>query len=178
MQQRLPKLLGKSPSRLVPPLRRRSRLKITVPSLSSTFLLVLAGYEVVESSTMLYRSSILPSSAFRPLGTNPVRDFFRIREARKSPRRELFTSSAGIKCQKLFGQDRSWKRKESCCGRFFASDLISAKNAWPRARHRSRQFRRPAESARLLPDRQKPASWHISRSDHVYRNLPAPRGCL
>src|ERR1700758_4483780 len=35
------------------------------------FLLVRAGYELVESSTRLYRSSILPSSAFRPLGTYP-----------------------------------------------------------------------------------------------------------
>jgi hypothetical protein len=103
---------------------------------------------------------------FRGLPVNPsVRESFQIREARKSPRRELFTSSAGIKCQKLFGQARSWKRKESCCGWSFASDRISAKNAWPRAQHRSRQFRRPAERARLLPDRQIPASRHISRSD-------------
>ena len=34
-------------------------------------LLVRAGYELVESSTKLYSSSILPSSAFRPLGTYP-----------------------------------------------------------------------------------------------------------
>jgi len=34
-------------------------------------LLVRAGYELVESSTRLYSSSILPSSAFRPLGTYP-----------------------------------------------------------------------------------------------------------
>jgi hypothetical protein len=89
----------------------------------------------------------------------------RIRDAGKSPRRERFTSSAGIKCQKLFGQDRTWKRKESCCGRSFASDRISAKNAWPRARHRSRQFRSAAARSRLLPDRQIPASRRISRSD-------------
>ena len=44
---------------------------VTVPSLSSMFLLVRAGYELVESSTRLYRVSILPSSASRPLGTYP-----------------------------------------------------------------------------------------------------------
>src|SRR3984957_7502410 len=69
-----------------------------------------------------------------------------------------------MKCQKV-GEDRTQNRKESCCGRSFASDRISAKTAWPRARHRSRQFRGPAERARLLPDRQIPASRHISRSD-------------
>src|SRR3984957_432525 len=57
------------------------------------------------------------------------------------------------------------KRRESCCGRALVSDRISAKNTWPRARHRLRQFRRAAERARLLPDRQIPASRHISRSD-------------
>src|SRR5271165_2187153 len=51
--------------------KRRSRLEIKVPSLSSMFFLVRAGYELVESSTRLYRSLILPSSAFRPLGTYP-----------------------------------------------------------------------------------------------------------
>jgi hypothetical protein len=56
VQHRLPKLVGMSKVSLVPPLRMRSRLKITVPSLSSMFLLVHAGYEVVESSTRLYRS--------------------------------------------------------------------------------------------------------------------------
>jgi hypothetical protein len=85
----------------------------------------------------------------------------------------ICTNSAGMKCQKTFGQDRTQNRKESCCGRSLASDRISAKNAWPRARHRSRQFNRPAESARLLPDRQIPASRHISRSDS-----PALQGCL
>jgi hypothetical protein len=34
----------------------RSRLNITVPSLSSMFLLVRAGYKLAESSTRLYRS--------------------------------------------------------------------------------------------------------------------------
>ena len=120
---------------------------------------------------MIFRSvlSTLSLSRFRFWGLRvypaSVRESFRIREARKSPRGELFTSSAGIKCQKLFGQDRSWKRKESCCGRSLATDRISAKNAWPRTRHRSRQFRRPAARAHLLPDRQIPASRHISRSD-------------
>jgi hypothetical protein len=66
-----PSLLACSQVSLVPPLSRRSRLKITVPSLSSMFLLVRAGYELVESSTSLYRVSILPSSALRPLGTYP-----------------------------------------------------------------------------------------------------------
>jgi hypothetical protein len=66
-----PTLLACPQVSLVPPLRRRSRLKITVPSLSSMFLRVRAGYELVESSTRLYRSSIRPSSAFRPLGTYP-----------------------------------------------------------------------------------------------------------
>jgi hypothetical protein len=67
--------------------------------------------------------------------------------------------------KKLFAQERTSKRRESCCGPALASDRISARNAWPRARHRSREFRRPAESARLLPDRQIPSSRHISRSD-------------
>ena len=46
-----PGLLACSQVSLVPPLIGRSRLKITVPSLSSMFLLVRAGYELVESST-------------------------------------------------------------------------------------------------------------------------------
>src|ERR1700730_12593146 len=66
-----PTLLACPQVSLVPPLRRRSRLKITVPSLSSMFLRVRAGYELVDSSIRLYRSSILPSSAFRSLGTYP-----------------------------------------------------------------------------------------------------------
>src|ERR1700730_9908799 len=66
-----PTLLACRQVSLGPPLRSRSRLNITVPSLSSMFLRVRAGYELVESSTRLYRSSILPSSAFRPLGTYP-----------------------------------------------------------------------------------------------------------
>src|ERR1700751_1238446 len=66
-----PSLLACSQVSLVPSLSGRSRLKIMVPSFSSMFLLVRAGYELVESSTRLYRSSILPSSAFRPLGTYP-----------------------------------------------------------------------------------------------------------
>src|SRR4029077_8107755 len=67
VQHRFAKLVGMFQSQL----GTRSRLKITVPSLTSMFLLVRAGYELVESSTRLYRSSILPSSAFRPLGTYP-----------------------------------------------------------------------------------------------------------
>ena len=66
-----PSLLACPQVSFVPPLRRRSRQKITVPSLSSMFLLVRAGYEIILSSNNLYRSAILPSSAFRPLGTYP-----------------------------------------------------------------------------------------------------------
>jgi hypothetical protein len=45
-----PSLLASSRVSLVPPLSARSRLEITVPSLFSMFLLVRAGYELVESS--------------------------------------------------------------------------------------------------------------------------------
>ena len=40
------------------------------------FLLVRAGYEVVESSIRLWRSSILRSSVFRSLGTTAICPMF------------------------------------------------------------------------------------------------------
>lgn len=67
-----------------------------------------------------------------------------------------------MKISEALWSARNFEAERDCCGRSLASDR---KNAKPRARHRSRQFSRPAESARLLPDRQIPASRHISRSD-------------
>jgi len=87
----------------------------------------------------------------------------------------VINKRAGIR-RKLFGQERISKRRESCCGRALASDRISAKNAWPRARHRLRQFRRPAEGAfvagpadtrfpaHLLPQEGQPRSLAKARS--------------
>jgi len=49
------------------PFRPQGHGEKSVPSLSSMFLLLRAGYELVESSTRLYRSSILPSSPSAPL---------------------------------------------------------------------------------------------------------------
>ena len=54
---------------------------------------------------------------------------------------------------------------ESAASLDFETECISVKNAFPRARQRSRQLRSPAARARLFPDRQIPASRHISRSD-------------
>src|ERR1700731_1795380 len=54
---------------------------------------------------------------------------------------------------------------ESAASLDFETECISVKNAFPRARQRSRQLRSPAARARLFPERQIPASRHISRSD-------------
>jgi hypothetical protein len=64
-------LLASSRVNLVPPLKRCSRLKITVPSLSSMFLLVRAGYEVVESSTSLVAAIDSPVLCLPALGNIP-----------------------------------------------------------------------------------------------------------
>jgi hypothetical protein len=78
---------------------------------------------------------------------------------------------------KTFGEDKTWKRKESCCGRSFASHRISAKNAWPRARHRSHQLRASRETA-LLPKHQTPACGTIAKGFAMIRKLPSRRGYL
>jgi hypothetical protein len=64
-----PSLLAYVRVSVVPPLRTRSRLKITVPSLSSMFLLVRAEYELVEV-TYLHEIGKSPGACWRSWPSN------------------------------------------------------------------------------------------------------------
>ena len=129
------------------------RLKITVPSLSSMFLLVRAGYELVESSTMWHLSSILPFSAFRPLRTYPPGSAFLDR--RRTNRVEGKTScicKEGLEC--------------------FEGDLIRERNGQGRRTRSSAKKRSalwPAHECLFGSYRSFPCVGPVSASDFLFR---------